>query len=87
MPTLSWFVKDTEKCYSFCDIDKSEKELDNSEEKELDKSELDFFDKIIFSEKIYFKPSSNNNEVNLFHLLSNHTSQFREIFSPPPNVV
>jgi len=87
MPTLSWFVKDVEKCYSFCDIDKSEKEQDNSEEKELDKNELDFFDKIIFSEKIHFKPSINNNEVNLFHLLSNHTSQFREIFSPPPNVV
>jgi len=76
MPTLSWFVKDVEKCYSFCDIDKSEKEQDNSEEKELDKNELDFFDKIKKKKKIHFKPSINN-----------HTSQFREIFSPPPNVV
>ena len=55
MPSFSWFVKDTEKCYSICDFDKSEKELDNSEEKELDKSELDFFDKIIFAEKNYFR--------------------------------
>ena len=38
MPSFSWFVKDTEKCYSICDFDKSEKELDNSEEKEFDKS-------------------------------------------------
>ena len=83
-PSFIWFVKDTEKCYSYCDL---EKDTDNSEEKEIDKNELDFFDKIIFSEKIYFKPSINNNEVNLFHLLSNHTSQFREIFSPPPNIV
>ena len=87
MPTLSWFVKDTEKCYSFCDIDKSEKELDNSEEKELEKNEFDFFDKILFTEKIYFKPSINNIEVNLFHFLNNHNSQFKEIFSPPPEIV
>ncbi|WP_396149897.1 hypothetical protein [Flavobacterium sp.] len=87
MPTLSWFVKDVEKCYSFCDIDKSEKELDNSEEKELDKNELDFFDKIFFSEKFYFKTSINDDELNLFHFLSNHNIQFKEIFSPPPELV
>ena len=84
MPTLSWFVKDTEKCYSYCDL---EKDTDNSEEKELDKNELDFFDKIIFTEKIYFKTSINDDVVNLFHFLSNHNIQFKEIFSPPPELV
>lgn len=87
MPSLSWFVKDTEKCYSIFDFDKSEKELDNSEEKELDKSELDFFDKIIFAEKIYFSKSINDDRINLFHFLTNYKSQFKEIFSPPPDIV
>jgi hypothetical protein len=87
MPSLSWFVKDTEKCYSICDFDKSEKELDNSEEKELDKSELDFFDKIIFAEKNYFKISINNNVLNLYYFQSIHNSHFKEIFSPPPEIV
>jgi hypothetical protein len=87
LPTLSWFVKDNEKCYSFCDNYKSEKELDNSEEKELDKNELDFFDKIFFLEKFYFKTSINDDELNLFHFLSNHNIQFKEIFSPPPEIV
>jgi hypothetical protein len=87
LPTLSWFVKDNEKCYTFCDNYTSEKELDNSEEKELDKNELDFFDKIFFSEKFYFKTSINDDELNLFHFLSNHNIQFKEIFSPPPELV
>ena len=33
-PSFNCFVKDSEKCYSYCDL---EKDTDNSEEKELDK--------------------------------------------------
>jgi hypothetical protein len=84
-PTIQGLFKDSGKTIAFLDIDK--KDADNSEEKELEKNEFDFFDKIIFTEKIYFKTSINNDVVNLFHFLSNHTSQFREIFSPPPDIV
>jgi hypothetical protein len=84
-PTIQGLFKDSGKNIAFLDIDK--KDADNSEEKELEKNEFDFFDKIIFTEKIYFKTSINNDVVNLFHFLSNHTSQFREIFSPPPDIV
>lgn len=84
-PTIQGLFKDSGKNIAFLDIDK--KDADNSEEKELEKNEFDFFDKIIFTEKIYFKTSINNDVVNLFHFLSNHTSQFREVFSPPPDIV
>jgi hypothetical protein len=83
-PSFNWFVKDTEKCYSYCDL---EKDTDNSEEKELEKNEFDFFDKIIFTEKIYFISLINYDCINLFHFLNNHNSQFKEIFSPPPELV
>lgn len=86
-PSVRCLFEDSIKTVSFIDIDENEKDVDNSEEKELEKNEFDFFDKIIFSEKIYFKSSINNNEVNLFHFLDNHNSQFKEIFSPPPELV
>ena len=84
-PALQGVFEDCIKTITLLDID--EKDADNSEEKELEKNEFDFFDKIIFTEKIYFKTSINYDVVNLFHFLSNHTSQFREIFSPPPDIV
>jgi len=86
-PAFQGVFDDRIKTVALLDIDENEKDADNSEEKELEKNEFDFFDKIIFSEKIYFTNSINDNRINLFHFLSNHKSQFREIFSPPPDIV
>lgn len=36
-PSFNWFVKDIEKCYSYCDL---EKDTNNSEEKELEKKRI-----------------------------------------------
>ena len=84
-PAFQGVFEDCIKTVSLLDID--EKDADNSEEKELEKNEFDFFDKIIFTEKICFTTSINDDRVNLFHFLSNHKSQFKEIFSPPPDIV
>ena len=84
-PALQGVFEDCIKTITLLDID--EKDADNSEEKELEKNEFDFFDKIIFTEKVYFTNSINDYRVNLFHFLSNHKSQFKEIFSPPPDIV
>ncbi len=84
---LQGVFEDCIKTITLLDIDKNEKDADNSEEKELEKNEFDFFDKIIFIEKICFTKSINDDRVNLFHFLSNHKSQFKEIFSPPPDIV
>ena len=84
-PAFQGVFEDSIKTVSLLDID--EKDADNSEEKELEKNEFDFFDKIIFTEKVYFTNSINDYRVNLFHFLSNHKSQFKEIFSPPPDIV
>ena len=84
-PAFQGVFEDCIKTVSLLDID--EKDADNSEEKELEKNEFDFFDKIIFTEKVYFTNSINDYRVNLFHFLSNHKSQFKEIFSPPPDIV
>ena len=84
-PAFQGVFEDCIKTVSLLDID--EKDADNSEEKELEKNEFDFFDKIIFTEKICFTKSINDDRVNLFHFLSNHKSQFKEIFSPPPDIV
>lgn len=83
-PTIQCLFEDSIKTISFLDVDENKDDIDNSEEKELEKNEFDFFDKILHTEKIYFKTSLNDNEENLFHFLSNHNSQFKEIFSPPP---
>ncbi len=84
-PALQGVFEDCIKTITLLDID--EKDADNSEEKELEKNEFDFFDKIIFTEKICFTTSINDDRVNLFRFLSNHKSQFKEIFSPPPDIV
>ncbi len=84
-PAFQGVFEDCIKTVSLLDID--EKDADNSEEKELEKNEFDFFDKIIFTEKVYFTNSINDYRVNLFHFISNHKSQFKEIFSPPPDIV
>ena len=84
-PALQGVFEDCIKTITLLDID--EKDADNSEEKELEKNEFDFFDKIIFTEKVYFTNSINDYRVNLFHFISNHKSQFKEIFSPPPDIV
>ena len=84
-PAFQGVFEDCIKTVFLLDID--EKDADNSEEKELEKNEFDFFDKIIFTEKVYFTNSINDYRVNLFHFLSNHKSQFKEIFSPPPDIV
>lgn len=86
-PEIQGLFDDSIKNISFLDSDENEKDADNSEEKELEKNELDIFDKIIFTEKIYFSNSVNYDVVNLFHFLRNHNSQFKEIFSPPPDIV
>lgn len=83
-PTIQCLFEDSIKTVSFLDVDENKDDIDNSEEKELEKNEFDFFDKILHTEKIYIKTSINDNEENLFHFLSNHNSQFKEIFSPPP---
>ena len=83
-PTIQCLFEDSIKTVSFLDVDENKDDIDNSEEKELEKNEFDFFDKILHTEKIYIKTSINDNEVNSFHFLSNHNSQFKEIFSPPP---
>lgn len=83
-PTIQCLFEDSIKTISFLDVDENKDDIDNSEEKELEKNEFDFFDKILHTEKIYIKTSINDNEENLFHFLSNHNSQFKEIFSPPP---
>jgi len=83
-PTIQCLFEDSIKTVSFLDVDENKDDIDNSEEKELEKNEFDFFDKILHTEKIYFKTSINDDKLNLFHFLSNHYSQFREIFSPPP---
>jgi hypothetical protein len=86
-PAFQGVFEDSIKTVTLFDIDENEKDADNSEEKELEKNELDFFDKIIFTEKVYITNSINDYRVNLFHFLSNHKSQFKEIFSPPPDIV
>lgn len=86
-PEIQGLFDDSIKNISFLDSDENEKDADNSEEKELEKNELDIFDKIIFTEKIYFSKSINDDRINLFHFLTNHKSQFKEIFSPPPDIV
>ena len=86
-PAFQGVFEDCIKTVNLLDIDENEKDTDNSEEKELEKNEFDFFDKIIFTEKIYITNSINDYRVNLFHFLCNHKSQFKEIFSPPPDIV
>lgn len=80
-PTIQCLFEDRSKTVSFFDVDENKDDIDNSEEKELEKNEFDF---LLHTEKIYIKTSINDNEENLFHFLSKHNSQFKEIFSPPP---
>jgi hypothetical protein len=86
-PAIQSIVEDVCKSKSFCDIEKTEKETEKSEEKELEKNEIEFFDKILISEKINFSALIQPEFTNLFHFLNNHNSQFREIYSPPPEFI
>ena len=81
-PTIESLVEDICKSKSYCEIKKNDTE--KSEEKEVEKSEIELFDKILLTEKINFKTLIKLENINLFHFLANHNSQFKEIFSPPP---
>lgn len=83
-PTIQSLFKEKKTIESVCDIEKTEKEKDNSEEKELEKNEMELFDKILLSDKILFIPTFQLENEIYFHFLNNHNSQFKEIFSPPP---
>ncbi len=83
-PTIQCLFEDSIKTVSFLDVDENKDDIDNSEEKELEKNEFDFFDKILFAEKFNFTSLIINTDLDLFYFLNNHNSQFKEIFSPPP---
>lgn len=83
-PTIQCLFEDSIKTVSFLDVDENKDDIDNSEEKELEKNEFDFFDKIFFAEKFNFTSLILNTDLDLFYFLNNHNSQFKEIFSPPP---
>jgi hypothetical protein len=83
-PTIQCLLEDSIKTVSFFDVDENKDDFDNSEEKELEKNEFDFFDKILFADKFNFTSLNTNIDLDLFYFLNNHNSQFKEIFSPPP---